>query len=76
MKAVLLQHQQTLPAGGDKGYEVIGTGEPNRPAGASAAAGTTTRSNPTPQAIGGAKGRAGELAREFPPAATKKRSVL
>jgi hypothetical protein len=34
MQVVLLQHQQTLLAGSGKGYEVIGTDQPNLPAGA------------------------------------------
>jgi hypothetical protein len=34
MHVVLLQYQHQLLAGSGKGYEVIGTGEPNLPAGA------------------------------------------
>lgn len=34
MQIVLLQHRTMLLAGSDKGYEVIGTDEPNLPAGA------------------------------------------
>ena len=33
MRVVLLQHQTMLLSDSDKGYEVIGTGEPNQPAG-------------------------------------------
>ena len=34
MQVVMLQHQQHLLSGSGKGYEVIGTGQPNLPAGA------------------------------------------
>ena len=34
MQVVMLQHQQHLLSGSDKGYEVIGTDKPNLPAGA------------------------------------------
>ena len=33
MQVVMLQHQQHLLSGSGKGYEVIGTGQPNLPAG-------------------------------------------
>ena len=33
MRVVQLQHKTMLLAGSDKGYEVIGTGAPNAPAG-------------------------------------------
>ena len=33
MRVVQLQHKTMLLAGSDKGYEVIGTGAPNQPAG-------------------------------------------
>ena len=34
MRVVMLQHQQHLLSGSGKGYEVIGTDQPNLPAGA------------------------------------------
>ena len=34
MRVVMLQHQQHLLSGSGKGYEVIGTDQPNFPAGA------------------------------------------
>jgi len=34
MQVVMLQHQQHLLSGSGKGYEVIGTDQPNLPAGA------------------------------------------